>query len=220
MSEQVETPSPRIWVFIEQEDGRAHPVSWELLGAAERLAAELPGSVVEGVLLGHNVAGIAPEAYRYGARRVYLIDDPVLETYRNMPYGVGVSRLVTKYKPEIFLIGATTLGPRPGRHDRDPRADRPDRRLHRAGDRSQAEDPGRHPSDLRRQPDGDDPLPQAPPADGHRAPARPADAGAARPRPRASWCASRLIMQRDRRPGQAAPPHPRHGSSSTSSTPT
>jgi len=110
VSEQVETPSPRIWVFIEQEDGRAHPVSWELLGAAERLAAELPGSVVEGVLLGHDVAGIAPEAYRYGARRVYLIDDPLLETYRNMPYGVGVSRLVTKYKPEIFLFGATTLG--------------------------------------------------------------------------------------------------------------
>ncbi|NTV65592.1 MAG: electron transfer flavoprotein subunit alpha/FixB family protein [Oscillochloris sp.] len=111
MSEQVETPSsPRIWVFIEQEEGKPHPVSWELLGAAQRLAAELPGSVVEGVLLGHDVAGIAPLAYRYGAKTVYTIDDPLLEVYRNYPYGHGVSMLVTKYQPEIFLVGATTLG--------------------------------------------------------------------------------------------------------------
>jgi electron transfer flavoprotein alpha subunit len=53
---------------------------------------------------------IAPEAFRYGAKRVYLIDDPVLVLYRNLPYGVGVSRLVKKYRPDIFLIGATTLG--------------------------------------------------------------------------------------------------------------
>jgi electron transfer flavoprotein alpha subunit len=110
MSEQVETSTPRIWVFIEQEDGQPHPVSWELLGAAKRLSQDLPGSVVEGVLLGNDVAGIASEAYRYGAKRVYLIDDPLLEVYRNLPYGFGVSNLVNKYKPEIFLLGATTLG--------------------------------------------------------------------------------------------------------------
>ena len=100
----------KIWVYIEQEDGKANQVSWELLGAANRLTAELEGSEVEGVLLGHNVAHIAKEAYRYGARRVYLIDDPVLEKYRNLPYAVGASQLVEKYHPEIFLVGATILG--------------------------------------------------------------------------------------------------------------
>jgi electron transfer flavoprotein alpha subunit len=110
MSETTQTSAPRIWVFIEQEDGQPHPVSWELLGAAKRLADELSGGVVEGVLLGHAVADIAPEAFRYGAEKVYIIDDPVLALYRNLPYGVGVSALVKKYGPEIFLIGATTLG--------------------------------------------------------------------------------------------------------------
>lgn len=100
----------RIWVYLEQEEGQAHPVSWELLGAAHRLATDLPGSVVEGVLLGHNVAHLAEEAFNYGASRVYLIDDPVLRVYRNLPYGFGISNLVKKYKPEIFLVGATTLG--------------------------------------------------------------------------------------------------------------
>lgn len=110
MSENMGATHPRIWVFIEQEDGQPHPVSWELLGAAGRLAGDLAGSEVEGVLLGHQVAAIAPEAFRYGAKRIYLIDDPVLEVYRNLPYGVGVSKLVKKYGPDIFLIGATTLG--------------------------------------------------------------------------------------------------------------
>lgn len=102
--------SPKIWVFIEQEEGQAHPVSWELLGAANRLSEELPGSVVEGVLLGHNVAHLAEQAYRYGAKQLYLLDAPVLARYRNLPYAIGASQLVEKYKPEIFLIGATTLG--------------------------------------------------------------------------------------------------------------
>jgi electron transfer flavoprotein alpha subunit len=110
MAEATHRSSQRIWVFIEQEEGKTHPVSWELLGAASRLAGELPGSVVEGVLLGRDVAHIACEAFRYGARRIYSIDDPVLENYRSFPYGVGVSNLVQKYRPEIFLIGATSLG--------------------------------------------------------------------------------------------------------------
>jgi electron transfer flavoprotein alpha subunit len=109
MTETKQT-NKRIWVYLEQEEGQAHPVSWELLGAAQRLAADLPGSVVEGVLLGDSVAGLAEEAFRYGASRVYLIDDPVLGVYRNLPYGFGISSLVQKYQPEIFLVGATTLG--------------------------------------------------------------------------------------------------------------
>ncbi len=100
----------RIWTFIEQENGKAHPVSWELLGAVQKLAAELEGSVVEAVLLGQDVAHIAEEAYLYGAKRVYLIEDAVLKDYRNLPYGTGISNLVEKYKPEIFLVGATILG--------------------------------------------------------------------------------------------------------------
>ena len=100
----------RIWVFIEQSAGKAHQVSWELLGAACGLSKDLEGSVVEGVLLGHNVESIAQEAFRYGARRVYFIDDPVLDMYRNYPYGKGIAGLVKKYEPEILLIGATIPG--------------------------------------------------------------------------------------------------------------
>jgi len=100
----------RVWVFIEQEDGVAHPVSWELMGAGKRLAYDLGEGVVEGVLLGRQVEPIAHEAFSYGAQRIYMIEDPALADYRNMPYAHGALSLAEKYHPEIFLIGATTLG--------------------------------------------------------------------------------------------------------------
>lgn len=108
----------RFWVFIEQEQGNVHPVSWELIGVARALASQVEEEaqsagdkvLVEGVLLGHNVRGIAEEALRYGADHVYLLDDPVLEHYRNCPYYQSIAALAKKHEPEVFLIGATTLG--------------------------------------------------------------------------------------------------------------
>lgn len=100
---------PRVWVFVEQEEGKVHPVSWELLGKARELAEALSGEV-EALVLGLGVELIAKEAITYGAERVYVIDDPVLEYYRNETYTHGVVKLCQKYNPEILLLGATILG--------------------------------------------------------------------------------------------------------------
>ncbi len=108
----------RFWVFIEQELGKAHPVSWELLGVARGLAdqvmeeAQVAGDevLIEGVLLGHEVEHLAQEALEYGADNVYLLDDPAFEHYRNCPYYKSIAQVAQKYAPEVFLIGATTLG--------------------------------------------------------------------------------------------------------------
>ena len=108
----------RFWVFIEQENGQVHPVAWELLGVARRLASEIQVEVdktqdkvaVEGILVGHEVEPLAEEAIRYGAERVYVLDAPVFKHYRNKPYHAALVSLAQKYQPEVFLIGATTLG--------------------------------------------------------------------------------------------------------------
>ena len=105
-------------MFIEQEEGKVHPVSWELLGVAKRLASEIKDEasqgneqvVVEGILVGHQVEALAEEAIHYGAECVYVVDDPIYEYYRNKPYYTALSYLVKKHAPEVFLIGATTLG--------------------------------------------------------------------------------------------------------------
>lgn len=111
--EKVDVPGPSqsrgIWVFLEQTGGQITPVSFELLGAGRRLADTL-GVELSGVLLGYHVASLAGEAIAYGADLVYLIDDPILEKYRTRSYMQGMVSLVRKYRSEIMLIGASTLG--------------------------------------------------------------------------------------------------------------
>jgi electron transfer flavoprotein alpha subunit len=101
----------RFWVYIEQEDGKAHPVAWELLGVARRLADEVnDNAVVEGILVGSNMEELAREAIQYGAETVYVVDDPAFKNYLNKPYTTALTALVKKYDPEVLLVGATTLG--------------------------------------------------------------------------------------------------------------
>lgn len=101
-----------IWVFIEYEHGLIHPVSLELLGEGRKLADKL-GVELAGVLLGGERAALgeaANECFERGADLVYLAASPLLSAYRNEPYTKVMTELVNQYKPEILLLGATTLG--------------------------------------------------------------------------------------------------------------
>ncbi len=98
-----------VWIFVEQVEGIAAPVSWELMGAG-RLLAEKLETKVAAVILGHKVEHLAQEAFSYGAHMVYLMESPVLKDYRNQAYTHGVVQMASKHHPEIFLIGATSLG--------------------------------------------------------------------------------------------------------------
>lgn len=101
-----------VWVFVEHDRGHVHPVSWELMGEARKLA-DMLGVDVCGVLLGgpnDALQAYAKEAYAYGADRCYLMRDPVLQGYRNEPFTKGLTDLVNRYRPEIMLLGATTMG--------------------------------------------------------------------------------------------------------------
>jgi electron transfer flavoprotein alpha subunit len=98
-----------IWVMVEQQDGKPHPVSWELMGEGLRMAQKL-GVELAAVILGENVKHLSKEAFYYGADKVYLIEDPALSDFRTYPYTFAMTKLVNKYKPEILLMGATSLG--------------------------------------------------------------------------------------------------------------
>ncbi|MCW1413020.1 electron transfer flavoprotein subunit alpha/FixB family protein [Rhizobium sp. 1AS11] len=101
-----------VWVFIELERGQVHPVSFELLGEGRKLADEL-GVELAGVVLGppgEPTRYAVAEAFAYGADLVYLVETPLLADYRNEPFTKAMTDLVTGYKPEILLLGATTLG--------------------------------------------------------------------------------------------------------------
>ncbi|WFU14708.1 electron transfer flavoprotein subunit alpha/FixB family protein [Bradyrhizobium sp. CB3481] len=101
-----------VWVFIEQERGQVHPVSWELMGAGRKLADKLKVDLAAVVIgpEGEATRSAALESFCYGADVVYLVADNVLSEYRNESYTKALTDLVNNYKPEILLLGATTLG--------------------------------------------------------------------------------------------------------------
>jgi electron transfer flavoprotein alpha subunit len=98
-----------VWVFVEQTEGEAAKVSWELLGRGRELADNL-GVSLSAVVLGEGVEHLCLESFEYGADQVYLVDAPVFRHYRTESYLKAVHQLVEKYRPEIILMGATGLG--------------------------------------------------------------------------------------------------------------
>ena len=98
-----------VYVFAQQVDNIVNSIAFELIGKGKDLAADL-GTEVTAVLVGSGVKGLADELAEYGADRVIVVDDPELKEYRTEPYAHALASVINKYKPEIFLVGATAIG--------------------------------------------------------------------------------------------------------------
>lgn len=97
-----------VWIFAEQREGKLAGVSFELLGAGRKLADDL-GTGLSAVLFGAVAAG-PEELIHWGADRVYYAGDELLNTFNDEPYAKLLTRLISQYKPEIVLAGATPIG--------------------------------------------------------------------------------------------------------------
>lgn len=98
-----------IWVIAEQKRGQIQRVTYELLGVGRKLADKRKTELA-GVFLGKGITDKAQELIRYGADKVYLVDSPELENYMDEPYSRIITKLIIRYKPEIVLCGATSIG--------------------------------------------------------------------------------------------------------------
>lgn len=105
----MENVTKEVWVFIEQRNGKPADVSLELLSKGRKLADRLNG-VLKAIVLGYNVENIAELTFKYGVDSAILIDHPVLEKYRALPYSRMLNKLVKENKPRIVLFGATVIG--------------------------------------------------------------------------------------------------------------
>lgn len=98
-----------VWIFAEQRDGKITPVVIELLGEGRKLAKEVDAELCA-VLLGKDVDGLAKELISYGADKVYVADDVLLEKYTTDAYTKVIKDAIDEIKPEIMLFGATHIG--------------------------------------------------------------------------------------------------------------
>lgn len=98
-----------VFVFAEQRQGIIQSVSLELLGKAQDLAKNL-NEKVYAILLGHNVKDEAKKLIAFGADVVICVDNPNLNNYLTEPYTQAMCQIIDSYKPDVLLIGATTIG--------------------------------------------------------------------------------------------------------------
>ena len=98
-----------VYVFAQQVDNEVSSIALELIGKGKDLAKDL-NTTVTAVLVGSNVMGLTEILGEYGADRVIVVDDPELKEYRTEPYTHALASVIEKYKPDVFLIGATAIG--------------------------------------------------------------------------------------------------------------
>jgi len=82
------------------------------MGAGRKLADKLKADLAAVVLGPDNEATrhAGGEAFCYDADIVYMVADDLLTDFRNESYTKALTDVVNAYKPEILLLGTTTLG--------------------------------------------------------------------------------------------------------------
>ncbi|ASB50241.1 electron transfer flavoprotein subunit alpha/FixB family protein [Alkalitalea saponilacus] len=98
-----------VFVICEMDEGKVADVSLELLTKGRTLANTLKCKL-EAVVLGHKISGIEKEIIPYGADVVHIGDDPKLSPYTTLPHSAVINGLFAETKPQIGLLGASTMG--------------------------------------------------------------------------------------------------------------
>lgn len=98
-----------VFVWIEQEGGRADAIAWQAMTAARQVAGNSGGSL-NAIVFGERVGEIAQQAIEAGADQVYTAEDPSLGRYRVEPYAKLLAHLLKDESPSVILTGASTAG--------------------------------------------------------------------------------------------------------------
>ena len=98
-----------LFVYCEIEDGIVADVSLELLTKGRSLANQL-GCKMEAVAAGSRLDGIADQVFPYGVDVLHLFDDARLYPYTSLPHTSILVNLFKEEKPQIALMGATSIG--------------------------------------------------------------------------------------------------------------
>lgn len=102
--------SNEIWVVADFKlDGTIRKVTYEALTEVRRkLIGKLNGTIC-GVLLGSGISGLASEMGKYGAERLYVVDNDVLRDSNPDGYVMALSELIKRYEPHIVITGNTSF---------------------------------------------------------------------------------------------------------------
>lgn len=97
-------------IFVEQERGDIHPVAFELIGEARKMAAKVDYKVNCLIIGGEGTCRNAEKLLAYGADTVYVYEHPGFEGFRADCYADAAADCIAAVRPSSVLIGATALG--------------------------------------------------------------------------------------------------------------
>ena len=97
-------------IFVEQERGDIHPVAFELIGEARKMALKVNFKVKCVIAGGAGTIENAHKLLDYGVDQVFAYEDESLEGFRADCYTDVVAECIAAQKPSSVLIGATALG--------------------------------------------------------------------------------------------------------------
>ena len=98
-----------VFVYCEIEEGTVADVSLELLTKGRALATKL-GVKLEAIALGEGLKGIEKQVFPYGVDVLWVGDDARLAPYTTLPHTKMLVRLFDAEKPQVALMGATSVG--------------------------------------------------------------------------------------------------------------
>ena len=98
-----------VFVYCEIEDGQIAEVSLELLTKGRSLATEL-NCKLEAIAIGHQLTEIEKVVFPYGVDVLYVADDKRLAPFTTLPHTSIVVKLFEEQKPQIALMGASSIG--------------------------------------------------------------------------------------------------------------
>lgn len=98
-----------VMVHAEVAEGKLAAIATELLGCGRGLADNL-GEELSAVIIGSGVSSLAQEAFAFGADKVYIVDDVLLQDYQTDAYVPVMEKVVRQAMPRILLVGQTSIG--------------------------------------------------------------------------------------------------------------
>jgi electron transfer flavoprotein alpha subunit len=96
----------KVLLITEQRDGQWNKVSFETLGAAQRIAQRTKGSIA-GVVIGEGVAGLADELAGYQLNEILLVEHNLLEKYTPDGFSIALRQVIDTSKPDLVLLPHT-----------------------------------------------------------------------------------------------------------------
>ncbi len=98
-----------LFVYCEVENGIVADISLELLTKGRKLANQLQCQL-EALIIGSELNGIETQIFPYGVDIVHIADDRRLHPYTTLPHTSITVKLFEEEKPQIVLMGATSIG--------------------------------------------------------------------------------------------------------------